>query len=148
MRSVRPWVWPLLAAFVVTILNSYKPVVVDDTAYLFHARHIAQHPTKPYDFELFWYHQPEPAMNILLPPVLPYWLALGIRLFGENVVLLKLWLFPFVWLLALAVRSLFSRFMQLNSLAPSIAFLFTKECPASTTTLLMRAKISGVKTVL
>ena len=125
MNSVRPWVWPFLAAFAVTTLNACKPVVVDDTAYLFHARHIAQHPMQPYDFELFWYYQPEPAMNILLPPVLPYWLALGIRLFGENVGLLKLWLFPFMWLLAVAVHSLFRRFMAFDSVAPSIAILFS-----------------------
>jgi hypothetical protein len=125
MSRVHPWVWPFLAAFAVTTLNAFKPVVVDDTAYLFHARHIAQHPTQPYDFELFWYHQPEPAMNILLPPVMPYWLALGIRLFGENVVLLKLWLFPFVWLFAVSVRSLFRRFLPFDSLAPSVAILFS-----------------------
>jgi Dolichyl-phosphate-mannose-protein mannosyltransferase len=125
MNRVRPWVWPFLAALVVTILNAAKPVVVDDTAYLFHARHLAQQPLQPYAFELFWYHQPDQAMDILLPPVLPYWLALGMKLFGENVVLLKLWLFPFVWLLAVAARSLFRRFLPFDSLAPSIAFLFS-----------------------
>ena len=101
---------PLLLAAVVTLLNAAKPAVVDDTAYLLFARHLASDPLHPYGFELFWYDQPQPAMQVLAPPVLPYWLAAGMALFGENLVLLKLWLFPIAWVLCLAVRSLMRRF--------------------------------------
>jgi hypothetical protein len=106
--------WPdrsyLLLAGLVTVLNALKPAVIDDTAYLLFARHLAHHPLDPYGFELFWYSQPEPAMEILLPPVLPSWLALGIALFGEHLFLLKLWLFPFAVLLCGSVRRLLHRF--------------------------------------
>ena len=103
---------PLGLAVIVTLANAVKPVLVDDTAYLLHARHLAQHPLDPYGFDSFWYTAPEPAMDVLLPPVLPYWLALGIRLFGEQPAILKLWLFPFVWLFARAVWELLHRFAR------------------------------------
>lgn len=103
---------PLALALVVTLANAVKPVVVDDTAYLMYARQITQHPLDPYGFEAFWYARPYPAMEVLCPPVVPYWLALGIGLFGESVPLLKLWMLPFVWLLAWSLRALLARFAR------------------------------------
>ena len=108
--SARRFAHPLVFALFLTSTNAVKPVVIDDTAYLLFARQIAQHPLDPYGFELFWYDKPEPAMTILLPPLVPYWLALGIALFGEQLVLLKLWLFPFAALLAYSARFLLRRF--------------------------------------
>src|SRR5688572_28305331 len=103
---------PLALAVLVTVANAAKPVTVDDTAYLLFARHIASNPTDPYGFSIFWRSYPEPAMAILCPPVVPYWLASGLRLFGESPVLLKLWLFPFVYALAWALRALLARFAR------------------------------------
>lgn len=100
----------LLLAAALTLSNAVKPAVVDDTAYLEFARHLSVNPGDPYGFRLFWYDRPEPAMHVLLPPVLPYWVAGGMWLFGENLFLLKLWLFPFAWALAAAVHSLMRRF--------------------------------------
>lgn len=101
---------PTALAVLVTLVNVAKPVVVDDTAYLTYARHIALHPLDPYGFSIFWYAAPQPATEVLCPPVLPYWLALGIGLFGEQPALLKLWLFPFLWLFTWAVAELLRRF--------------------------------------
>jgi hypothetical protein len=103
---------PIGLALIVTLANMAKPVVVDDTAYLAYARHMAQDPLDPYGFEIFWYAAPEPAIGVLAPPVLPYWLALGIRLFGEHIGLLKLWHFPFLLLLAFALQFLVLRFAR------------------------------------
>jgi hypothetical protein len=103
---------PLLLAAVVALANAVKPVTVDDTAYLTYARHIAANPADPYGFTVFWWAEPEPAMGVLCPPVVPYWLAAGISLFGESVPLLKLWLFPPVYLLAWALHSLLVRFAR------------------------------------
>lgn len=100
---------PAVLAAVVCLVNAAKPVVVDDTAYLLFARQAAAHPLDPYGFEAFWYTVPEPAMDILCPPVVPYWLGLGMRLVGDSPPLLKLWLFPFVWLLAWSLRELLRR---------------------------------------
>jgi hypothetical protein len=103
---------PLFLALIVALANAPKPVVVDDTAYLTYARHIAEHPLDPYGFEIFWYAKPDPAMRVLAPPVVLYWLGIGIGLFGEHPALLKLWLFPFVWVFAWAVRELLRRFAR------------------------------------
>ncbi len=124
---------PLLAAIIITVLNAGKPAVIDDTAYLFFARHIAQDPLQPYSFTLFWYSQPDPAMEILLPPVLPYWLALGMAIFGDDVILLKLWLFPFAFLLCRSLASILRRFapswerlgIWLFALSPFVLSLFS-----------------------
>ncbi|HEY2784533.1 MAG TPA: hypothetical protein VGJ05_06105 [Fimbriiglobus sp.] len=108
---MKAWaVHPVFVAALVTGINALKPVAVDDTAYLLLARQIADHPLDPYGGELFWYAEPVPAFQVLAPPVLPYWLAAGIRLFGEQVPLLKLWLFPFPLLLCFSVRALARKF--------------------------------------
>lgn len=101
---------PIALAVLVTLANALKPVTVDDTAYLSYARQIAQHPFDPYGFTAFWWSEPEPAMHVLIPPVVPYWLAAGMRFFGESPALLKLWLLPFVYLLAWSLRALLVRF--------------------------------------
>lgn len=103
---------PLALALVVTLANAAKPVVIDDTAYITYARHISANPLDPYGFEFFWYAVPEPAFDVLCPPVVPYWLAIGIAIIGEHPALLKLWLFPFVWAFAWAVRDLLRRFAR------------------------------------
>src|SRR4051794_15092675 len=103
---------PLALALFVTLANAAKPVTVDDTAYVTYARHVAANPTDPYGFSIFWWAKPEPAMTVLAPPVVPYWLAAGTSLFGESPALLKLWLFPFAYLLAWSLRALLVRFAR------------------------------------
>ncbi|MCS7270851.1 MAG: hypothetical protein NZ703_07175, partial [Gemmataceae bacterium] len=80
---------PLVLAGLVTVANGLKPVVVDDTAYLLYAQHIAVCPNDPYGFTIFWYTWPQPAFEVLAPPVYLYWLAGGWWLFGDHVALLK-----------------------------------------------------------
>ncbi|MBY0459492.1 MAG: glycosyltransferase family 39 protein, partial [Gemmataceae bacterium] len=103
---------PLALAALVTLTNAAKPVTVDDTAYLLHARHIRERPADPYGFTLFWWDKPDDAMEVLSPPVIPYWLALGISIFGENIFLLKLWIFPFVSMLAISMLFLLQHFAR------------------------------------
>lgn len=105
----RPAVFLLLIAAVCTGLNACKPLTIDDTAYYYYASHIAVHPLDPYGFEIFWYDHPQPANEVLAPPVLLYWWALGIRLFGDAPVLWKWWLLPFVTLLVGSLFVLFRR---------------------------------------
>ncbi|MFO0825662.1 MAG: glycosyltransferase family 39 protein [Gemmataceae bacterium] len=103
---------PWFLALVVTLANAAKPVLIDDTAYLTYARHFASHPLDPYGFEMFWWTVPDSAMTVLVPPVLPYWLAANIAIFGEYPVLLKFWLFPFLFLLAWSLQALLRRFAR------------------------------------
>ena len=85
----------LMLASVFTLLNSLKPLHIDDTAYYYYASQAAREPLRPYGFQVFWYQEWEPANDVLAPLVLPYWWSLAIRLFGERPFLWKLWLFPF-----------------------------------------------------
>ena len=101
------WLWPLVAAAALfTLLNAFKPLVIDDTAYYFFARQVSEAPGDPYGFEIFWGDRPAPAMSVLAPSLLPYWLGLGIAVVGDNPFLWKLWLFPFALILTLSVSYL------------------------------------------
>jgi Dolichyl-phosphate-mannose-protein mannosyltransferase len=97
-------------ALVFVLLNAALPLQIDDSAYFYYARQVAKHPFDPYGFELIWYEQRQPAMEVLAPPLLPYWWALAIRLFGDQVFLWKLWLLPFGLTLFFALFELFQRF--------------------------------------
>jgi hypothetical protein len=89
-----------------TMFNALKPPVIDDSAYLYYGREFARHPSHPYDFEYYC----NPANTFLVPPVLPAWLAAGGRLFGDDFVVLKLWLFPITVLFTASMLSLLRRF--------------------------------------
>jgi Family of unknown function (DUF6056) len=106
---------PLSCAALLTLANAFKPLVIDDSAYVLLARQIADDPLHPYGpppggFLLIWYQEPQGAFTLLAPPVLPYWLALEWRLFGDEPVLWKLGLFPFCWLLTAGLFALLKRF--------------------------------------
>ncbi len=109
---LRQFALPLLLALAMTFLNALKAPCIDDTAYLAVARQIASRPLDPYGFQQFWYDYPQPANEVLAPPVLPYWLGLGIRLLGERPVLLKLWLLPIALLFCYSTRQLLQRFAR------------------------------------
>lgn len=111
MRPTRLTVLVLLTGLF-TGLNALKPLQVDDAAYYYYAAHIAEHPLDPYGFTVFWYQHPEPANFVLAPPVLPYWWAAGMRLFGPHPVLWKLWLMPVSGLFVGSLYALFRRFAR------------------------------------
>jgi hypothetical protein len=105
-----PWAWILAAAIAYTLVNALKPLTQDDTAYYYYAAHIAEHPADPYGFALFFGEEgPEPANQVLAPPVLLYWWAIGIKLLGNSPFLWKVWLLPISVLFAAALWSLFGR---------------------------------------
>jgi hypothetical protein len=100
----------VVLAGLVTGLNACKPLHIDDTAYFYFARQIAQHPLDPYGFSLLWYNEPNEANDLLAPPVLPAWWALNLKLFGREPWLWKIGLFPWCLLLALSLYALLGRF--------------------------------------
>jgi hypothetical protein len=102
----------LLLALVCTLLNAVKPLTIDDTAYHAYAAHIADRPLDPYGFSAYWWAYPMVANEVLVPPLLPYYWAPAIRLFGEHPFLWKLWLLPFAVLLAYALHALCRRFAR------------------------------------
>jgi hypothetical protein len=107
--------WPLLCALILCLANAFKPAVVDDPASLMFVRSILENPKQPFGpppdgFHLVYFNWGQDAFTLLFTMVVPYWLALGASLFGQNLVLLKLWLFPFCAIFALALSALVRRF--------------------------------------
>jgi len=107
---VKTLAWPAALAALFTGLNALKPLQIDDAAYECYARQIARQPLEPYGFVMFWYDHPQPANEVLAPPLLPYYWALLRRLMGDNPLLWKLGLYPWALLLALGLRGLLRRF--------------------------------------
>jgi len=97
-------------AVLLTLLNALKPPRIDDTFYIFFAQQIALYPLDPGGFELHWFEWPIRASDWLAPPLLIYWLAGAIELFGEQPVLWKLSLLPFALVLVFSLHSLCRRF--------------------------------------
>lgn len=100
----------LALALLFTVLNALKPVCIDDALYYYRARQVAEHPLDPYGFNIFWNDRPEPAIQVLAPPLFPYYWAAAIRLFGERPFLWKVWLLPLSLLLVFSLHALFRRF--------------------------------------
>ena len=134
----------LLRLLVLTLvfggLNAVKPLHIDDAAYFYDARQIAAHPLDPYGTWIIWWQNPQPANEILAPPVVPYTWALGLRLFGDRPAACKLLLLPWAFLLIYACFSLARRFASgmewpltiLTIFSPALwpAFNFMLDLPA------------------
>jgi len=95
-----------------TVLNACKPMQIDDTAYHYYAVQIAAHPLDPYGFQIFWYDRVVPAEEVLAPPVVPYWISLAVKMFGDEPFLWKLWQWPFALLFVVSVYVLARRFAR------------------------------------
>jgi hypothetical protein len=110
--TVRPstWLALLLLAVLQTLGNIAKPLHIDDAAYFYYARQAAQNPLDPYGFQMFWWHNPEPANEVLAPPLLPYWWSLAMRVDGNHPWVWKLAMLPFSLLFAGSLYALFRRF--------------------------------------
>ncbi len=110
IESNRSRIGLLVLTLLFTLLNSFKPLHIDDAAYWYYARQMASEPLDPYGFTMHWYTYPQTANEVLAPPVLPAWWGLGIKLFGNRPILWKLWLFPFCLLFTTSLYFLFRRF--------------------------------------
>jgi hypothetical protein len=115
----------LLLALVYTLVNAVKPLTIDDTAYHAYAVQVAHRPLDPYGFSAYWWYYPEVANEILAPPLLAYWWAPAIRLFGDHPFLWKLWLLPLAVLLAYALCDLGRRFARGLELPITALVLFS-----------------------
>jgi hypothetical protein len=68
-----------------------KAFAIDDPLFLWAARHIHQHPTDPYGFDVNWYVASQPMSEVTKnPPLACYYLALAGALFGWSEVALHL----------------------------------------------------------
>jgi hypothetical protein len=120
---MRAWlIHPVVVAIIVTGLNALKPVCVDDPYYLMVSAHLSVNFTQPYPDLVHWSGKQQPGMDVLCPPALPYWLAMGRLLLGESEHRLKLWLFPIVVMLTLSLRSLQRAWQLDDRLVPLVAY--------------------------
>lgn len=115
----------VVLALAFTLLNSFKPVCIDDMNYLLRARQIAAAPLDPFGFQIYWNDRPEPSINVVAPPLLPYWWAPALKLFGERPLLWKLWLLPFSLLLVFSLHGLLARFAAGQELTFTILTVFS-----------------------
>ena len=90
-------------------LNAFKPLQIDDTAYEYYARQMAARPLDPYGCTVFWYEYPQPAIEILAPPVFTYSWAV-VHCFSDNPLVWKLCLLPWSLLLVFGLRGQLRRF--------------------------------------
>lgn len=72
------------------VINLFKSVHIDDTFYIVQAKWILKNPLKPLSGSINWMDSTKPFYFENNPPLFSYFLALGIYLFGENIVLLHL----------------------------------------------------------
>ena len=105
----RPCLHVLLGALALIAVDARKPLVVDDAAYVAFARQIRSDPGDPYGFEIFWGQDPQPAFEVLAPPLLPYWMAASMALLGDEPLAWKLALLPFALLLAASLWRIAAR---------------------------------------
>lgn len=106
------WLGVFVLALVFTLLNAFKPLTMDDGAYIQFATHMAKAPSDPYGFSLLWYNAPKPGPKCYTPPVFLYWWSFALRLFGDQPFLWKLWMLPFALLLAGSLYGLFRHFAR------------------------------------
>ncbi len=102
----------VMLSAVLTGLNALKPLHIDDATFYFNAAQIASHPLDPYGYVMLRWSDAVPALHALAPPVLPYWWAAAIRMFGDRPVLWKLWLLPFALIFVASLAALLRRFAR------------------------------------
>jgi hypothetical protein len=106
MSEPKPWLdrldWLLIALITLVgmAMNVGKPLTVDDAPHLMHAIHIATHPMTLFTYEYTLSYWPEFGLSVSAPPVASGYLALGVKLLGDDPVLMKIWVTPWVFLLA------------------------------------------------
>jgi hypothetical protein len=103
--------FPVLLAVVYTALNAVKPLHIDDAAYECYARQMGAKPLDPYGFAVFWWEWPQPANEVLAPPVFCYSWAVAHR-FSDKPVVWKVCLLPWSLLLVFGLRGLLLRFAR------------------------------------
>ncbi len=69
-RVWQTWLLAAAVGLVYLVVQFDKPVHIDDTHYLYAARHLLEEPMRPLTHEINWVKTPEPAYTVLInPPV-------------------------------------------------------------------------------
>lgn len=110
------WIWLVLPVLAGAWLYLNKPFHIDDTVVLHVAARILENPLRPFDGDLFWLNEPGPLFEVTTnPPLVSYYLALWIALFGEREWVLHGAMLLFVGLIAWGMVRLSTRFLPPQS---------------------------------
>ncbi|MEO6595163.1 MAG: hypothetical protein ABIP94_10465 [Planctomycetota bacterium] len=110
-RPRSPALIAFLVALVINLVNLWEPLTVDDVCHHYYAAQVAKEPLRPFEFEVPWHQQPQPAWNVMVAPVNSYYWAPAIVLFGDSPVMWHLWYLPVQWLFCLSLLALLRRFV-------------------------------------
>jgi 4-amino-4-deoxy-L-arabinose transferase-like glycosyltransferase len=112
-------------------------VSIDAPVFVAVARQIVAAPADPFGFRMVWDPtSPEAAVFNRNPPLLSYWLALWIAVFGEREPALHAALLPFPLIAALAFRGI-ARRLAGATLAPTALLVATPSFAVLSTTLML-----------
>ena len=137
-RAARREAWAVAALAVVPVLPFLaKAVSVDGPVFVAVARQILEEPADPFGFEMIWDPTaPDAAVFNRNPPLLSYYLALWIGLFGESDAVLHAAMLPFPPLAALAFLGV-ARRLAGQGMAPAALLVTTPAFLVLSTTLLL-----------
>ena len=111
--------WLFGLAIALTVAAMLKPILWDDEVYFQFARYIAQHPFDPYAARIWVNGHSLDGLYVLAPPVLLYWWAGAISLFGPSICVSAIAMFPFAAAYTISFYNLARRF------APELALPLT-----------------------
>jgi hypothetical protein len=78
--------YKLVLIFIVfTAVNLFKSAHIDDPFYIAQAEWILGNPLKPLSGSINWMDSTKPFYQENNPPLVSYFLAIGIKIFGENI---------------------------------------------------------------
>ncbi len=113
----RPALVALCLALVMTALNLFEPLTVDDVCHQYYAAQVAAAPLDPFGFELPWHQKPVSAWDVMVAPVTSYYWASAIALFGDEPVAWKAWFLPLQWLFCFSLLVLLQRVVRRSAVA-------------------------------
>jgi 4-amino-4-deoxy-L-arabinose transferase-like glycosyltransferase len=112
-------------------------VSIDAPVFVAVARQIAAHPGDPFGFQMIWDPtSPDTAVFNRNPPLLSYWLALAIALFGERETVMHAALLPFPAIASLAFLGI-ARRLAGGGLAPALLLVATPAFAVLASTLML-----------
>ncbi len=78
------WIHVAMVGFLIGLLNVFKPVMIDDSAFLQMAEHVTSDPLHPLIFDSVHRGIRELGFAGPMPPVVPFWQALTMKLVGTD----------------------------------------------------------------
>ncbi|MFQ5443658.1 MAG: ArnT family glycosyltransferase, partial [Nitrospinales bacterium] len=129
--------WLLGAVGLMTLPFLNKALHIDDPAYIYQARQILLDPVHPFDFQFNWLGVTSDAIHsINHPPLLSYYLALIISLFGESEPVLHASLMIFPLIAVYSISFLTQRFTN-QPLPAMLMLMFAPPFFVSASTLML-----------